>query len=196
MRKIVLLALTVLLSSCATVNVDVDYDQAADFAHLYQYAWLEDKQPQSGNALFDSNTLMHDRIRNGVDQWMNEHGYLKGPAKEADFLVLYRLVVENKTRVTVLNPYYDYPYSWRFGYRRGFYSSYAWSYYPDQQVYEYQRGTLVIDIVEPNSKKLMWRGMSYEDISPHTSREKKQKYVDRAIKAILSRFPPPREEND
>lgn len=190
MRKLLILSLLILVNACATVKVDVDYDDTADFRHLYQYAWLEDRPPVSGNKLLDSNTLMHDRIRSGIDQWLKDHGYLKGGAEEADFLVLYRLVVENKTRVTVLNPYYDYPYSWRFGYRSGFYSSFAWSYYPEQRVYEYQRGTLVIDIVDPNSKKLMWRGMSYEDISPHTTQQKKQRYVDRAIKSILSRFPP------
>lgn len=190
MRRLFFLPVLLMLVSCATIRVDVDYDDAADFSRLYRYAWLEDKPPVSGNKLLDSNTLMHDRIRSGIDRWFKEHHYLKGDAKEADFLVLYRLVVENKTRVTVLNPYYDYPYSWRFGYRRGFYSSFAWSYYPEQRVYEYQRGTLVIDIVDPHSKKLMWRGMSYEDISPYTTQKKKQRYVDRAIKSILSRFPP------
>lgn len=195
MRKILISSLLLMLTACASIKVDVDYDVEADFKHLYQYAWLEDKAPLSGNKLLDSNTLMHDRIRTGIDQWLKDHGYLKGNAKEADFLVLYRMVVENKTRVTVMNPYYGYPYSWRFGYRRGFYSSFAWSYYPDEHVYEYQRGTLVIDVVDPNSKKLMWRGMAYEDISPYTTQKKKQRYVDRAVKSILSKFPPPQTDD-
>ena len=195
MRKLLLLALLVLLNSCATINVDVDYDGKADFDHLYQYAWLEDKAPASGNQLLDSNTLIQDRIHNGIDHWFKEHGYLRSDAKEADFLVLYRLVEENKTQVIVMSPYYGYPYNWRFGYQSGFYPSFAWSYYPNQRVYEYQRGTLVIDIVDPNTKKLMWRGMSYEDIRPNVSQKKKQRYVDRAVQLILSRFPPKKQQD-
>lgn len=195
-RLILVPLLLVILSSCATVRVDVDYDTSADFSRLSRYAWMEDKPPVSGNALLDSNTLMHDRIRNGIDQWLKDRGYQKSDNKEADFFVLYRMVLENKTRVTVMNPYYDYPYSWRFGYRRAFYSSFAWSYYPEERIYEYQRGTLVIDIVDAKSKKLLWRGMSYEDVSPNTTQKKKQRYVDRAIKSILSRFPPLQKTSD
>ncbi len=190
LRNLAILPLLLLVTSCATVNVDVDFDEKADFEHLYQYAWLEEKAPVTGNTLLDTNTLLHDRVRSGIDQWLGAHGYIKSKKTEADFLVIYRMVIENKTRVTVLNPYYDYPYSWRFGYSRYFYSSFAWNYYPEHRVYEYQRGTLIIDIVDPVSKKLMWRGMAYEDISLHTTQETKQRYVDRAIKSILSRFPP------
>jgi uncharacterized protein DUF4136 len=189
-QKIVLTSLLLLVNACATVNVDVDYDGQADFSRLSRYAWLDDKAPLSGNALIDTNTLLHDRIRGGVKSWFESNGYLLAAQKDADFLVVYRVVVENHTRVTVLNPYYGYPYSWRYGYRRGYYSSFAWNYYPEQRVYEYQRGTLIIDIVDPNTKKLMWRGMAFEDINPNASQQKKEAYVARAIKAILSRFPP------
>ncbi|WP_305909330.1 DUF4136 domain-containing protein [Methylomarinum sp. Ch1-1] len=192
-KALLIFPLFLLLSSCATVKVDVDYDGAADFSQLKRYAWLEEKPPSSGNTLLDTNNLLHDRIHQGIDAWFARHGYRKTEVDEADFLVLYRVVVENKTRVTVLSPYYDYPYSWRFGYHRYYYSSFssfAWSYYPEHRVYEYQRGTLIIDIVDPKSKKLLWRGMAYEDISPHTTQEKKQRYVGRAIKSILAKFPP------
>ncbi len=191
MRNIFLLPLLFLLNACATVKVDVDYDGQADFTHLYRYAWLDGQPPVSGDNVVDSNTLLHDRIRVGIDQWFTTHGYLKSETGEADFLVIYRFVIENKTRVTVLHPYYDYPYSWRFGYHhRYYYSSFAWHYYPERYAYEYQRGTLVIDLVDPKTKKLMWRGMAYENIRPNTSPDKKQQYVTRAIKSILSRFPP------
>ena len=190
MRKLPIFPLLLIISSCATVNVDVDYDDTAEFTKLSKYAWLEDKPPVTGNTLVDSNTLLHDRMRNGINQWFETHGYLKSKAAEADFLVIYRVIVENKTWVTVLNSYYDYPFSWRYGYNRNYYSSFAWRYYPERRTYEYQRGTLVIDIIDPKSKKLMWRGMAYEDIKPNTSQEKKQQYVARAIKSILARFPP------
>ncbi len=189
--KLILAVFLLALNSCATVNVDVDYDESVDFFHLSRYAWLEDVPPKTGNTIVDSNTLMHDRIHLGIDQWFERHGYLKSKRSEADFLVIYRMVVENKTRVSVLNPYYDYPFSWHYGYNRGYYSSFAWNYYPDLQTYEYQRDTLVIDFVDPKTKKLIWRGMAYQDISPNIRPERKQRYIDKAIQSILSKFPPP-----
>ncbi len=200
-RKLFILPLLLILSSCSTVKVDVDYDDSAEFIHLSRYAWLEDKASITGNALVDSNTLLHDRIRTGIEQWFDTHGYLKSKSMDADFLVNYRVTKENISRRKALDfsygySFYGYPYSWDYGYYSYYpyyYSPYVGGYYPGSY-YSYQRNALVIDIINPESKKLMWRGMAYLDINFSSSQKNKEKYVERTIQTILSRFPPDTEK--
>lgn len=193
MRLSFIFTMLLLINACATLDVDVDYDPSADFKRLSRYAWQEEKQPASGNVLLDSNTLLHDRIRAEVEQSLAARGFKKSDVANADFLAIYRVMVEDKTRVTLIDPFYSYPYNWRYGYyHRHFYSSFAWSYFPEERIYEYQQGTIVIDFVNPKSKKLLWRGAVTEDIGYYTDQVQKQRFVEQAVKSILARFPPQR----
>ncbi len=186
-----------ILSSCSTVKVDVDYDNSAKFRQLSKYAWLEDKATVTGNALIDSNTLLHDRIRTGIEQWLDSRGYLKSKSVNADFLVNYRVTKENISRRKALDfsygySFYGYPYSWDYGYYSYYpyyYSPYVGGYYPGNY-YSYQRNALVIDIINPENKKLMWRGIAYLKMSFSSSQKNKEKDVQRTIQTILSKFPP------
>ncbi len=93
------------LNACSTMKVDVDYDPRVNFKRLENYAWLSDKTPVTGNSIIDSDSMLHDRIRQDVDAWMQTHGYHITDKKSADFLLTYRIIMKDKTRVTVLDNY-------------------------------------------------------------------------------------------
>lgn len=58
----------------------------------------------------------------------------------------------------------------------------------DTYIKEYQQGTLVIDMVDSSSKKLVWRGLATGVI---TGKQKDMhKTINEAVKAIVSKFPP------
>lgn len=58
----------------------------------------------------------------------------------------------------------------------------------DTYIKEYELGTLVIDLVDVSSKKLVWRGLANGVI---TGKQKDmQRTINEAVKAILSKYPP------
>lgn len=57
-------------------------------------------------------------------------------------------------------------------------------------VHEYEEGTLILDIVEPLNRDLLWRGSAEAKVDRQVSAQRKQKRIKKAVKKILSHFPP------
>lgn len=186
--RLILIVFGLFLTACSTMPVDVDYDPGIQFQRLKHYAWLTEKAPKSGNPIIDSDSLLHDRLHQEADAWLAAHGYRKTTRKQADFLLTYRLIMEDKTRVSVLNNYYAYPTFWSYGYY-GYPFAYSyWQYYPEIQTYEYQRGTFILDIINPKTQKLMWRGMAYQNLSRNVSQQELKNTASKAILKLLGQF--------
>ncbi len=175
------------ISSCSTMTIDVDYNESISFTGLKNFDWVPGTPVKSNNPKVDSNTLLHDRIRQEIISWLLAHGYTHNKDQKADFLVAYQLIVEDKTKITVINDYYDYPIGWGYyGYGR----PYGYGGRSRQHAYEYKEGALIIDIVNPETKKLMWRGSATDEVSASSKPDKKNKQIKEAVDRILSEFPP------
>lgn len=181
-----LVPIIMMLSSCSTMTIDVDYNDSLSFTGLKNFDWVPGTPLKSNNPKVDSNTLLHDRIRQEITSWMLSHGYTKNKDEKVDFLIAYQLIVEDKTKITVINDYYDYPMGWGYGYRR----PYGYSGRSRQHAYEYKEGALIIDMVNPDTKKLMWRGSATDEVSASAKPDKKNKQIKEAVDRILQEFPP------
>ena len=51
-------------------------------------------------------------------------------------------------------------------------------------------GTLVLDLYDRAAKELVWTGQANKTIDPNSSREARQKAVEKAVKNLLKDFPP------
>ena len=98
-------------------------------------------------------------------------GYQKQAAGQPDFLIAYHANVRDKIDVDT----YGYRYG-RYGRRIGTYTT----------VRQYQQGTLVIDLVDANSKELFWRGWAKGEVNDAVSKEK----IDDTVAKILDKYPP------
>ncbi len=58
------------------------------------------------------------------------------------------------------------------------------------QVDTYDQGTLLIDVTEAASNKLVWRGISTQMVSEHSDHEKSTRQITEAVKKMLAQFPP------
>jgi uncharacterized protein DUF4136 len=165
-------------AACATqVAVNADYDRAANFAGLRTYAWRPGAQQGVGDPRFDS-TLIDARVRAAVDHVLGSKGYQKAaPGTVADFLVGYHAVVRQKTSFQTVNRWYGY----RVGGRGGWPQTYA---------HDYDEGTLLIDVIDPATMDLLWRGTGTGAVDPLASLEKRERRLTEAVEAILASFPP------
>lgn len=184
--KISVLLFCVLLASCGAIPVATDYNTKHDFSSLNTYAWLEPKQKLIIDPLVD-NDLMTQRIRSAIDQQMAAKGItLVSADTNADILVSFH--VSSKEKLTVSNyhsafgyyPYYGYPYPAGYGYGFGG---------QNVDIRQYTAGSFIVDIVDPSSRLLLWRGVSERRLPETGTPQQRDLFVNETIRAILAQFP-------
>ena len=180
--KYILLVLGILLSSsCSTMKITMDYDNNISFAGLKSYAWLPGKPKISGDPKLETDDLMQERIRLGLESWLKTNGYVKQTLTKADFLITFHIVIEDKTKISVFDNYYAYPHDWGYYHAAPRNRTY---------IYEYKQGAMIIDIANPKTKKLMWRGIAEDELQNPPSPEQKQARIAEVIRGIMANFPP------
>ena len=183
-KPLFLLVSMLILTACSTLKLKTDFDPEASFVSLKTYAWLPEKFQPSGDPKLDSNQLMHKRIHTALESWFKERGYSKLSRDKADFLIGYYVVVEQKTQVSVLHDSYVYPHGWgRYG--SPYYSGGAQTY-----AYEFDQGTMIIDIINNKTHKLMWRGTAVDEIKTLNTPEEKTARIREVVDKILAEYPP------
>jgi len=168
-------------AGCAGFSVSSDYDPQADFSGYRSWYWLPPSP--TGDHRID-NDLVAARIRRAVEASMAARGFAKTGTGEGDFGVGYHGAIQGKIDVQTIDRYYGYGPGWgRYG---AGYGGIATETYVDQ----YDQATLILDVVDRRSQKLVWRGSGsarvVEDETPQRRDERARKIVD----AILAEFPP------
>jgi hypothetical protein len=165
--------------SCGpSLKVTSDYDKAANFAQyktfsLYQDAKVSDAISQ----------LNHDRVINSIKSEMVKKGYQENTSSP-DVLVNAVAIFKDKVSVSATTDYYGYG---------GFYRPYYWgggmsSSTTNYNTRHYKDGSLIIDIVDANSKKLVWQGVGNKEIDKPA--KDPDKAISSAVASIMESFPP------
>jgi hypothetical protein len=174
-----LLILGIALSvGCSSVRVVTDFDPDAEFSGFVKYAWLPDEPGQGGDPRLH-NDLIDARVRSSVDRGLADRGFEKVSLASADFLVTYYLGLE--TRIDVQTVHSSFRYS-----RRGWSGRVG----TDTRVRQYERGTLLLDVLDPGSRRLVWRGSANSRVDSRSDPARRDQQIDDAVKRILDRFPP------
>ena len=163
------LSIATTLSACSSLDTSFDYDTAADFSRLKTYTWIESRSASEPTSL----TLQ--RVHTAVDEALAARGY-RIDSQAPDFLVASHISTSERTQVT----------DWGYTYApRG-----AWYGSHDIDVYTYQEGTLILDVVDAASRSLLWRGTASRMVDPDWTPEEREKIVREAVDELLQQFPP------
>ncbi|MCU1306592.1 MAG: putative lipoprotein [Acidobacteriaceae bacterium] len=151
-------------------QVKTDYDRSANFGQYKTYSWqdVNTKDP-----------LWVDRIKNDVDAALTAKGWRQVPSGGNISLV----ATEITTTQPTLNTYYD-NFGGGFGRRfrgGGFGTS-------TTTVDNYKVGTLVLDMVDSQTQKMVWRGSASDALSNKS--DKNIKNLDKGVQKMLKNFPP------
>ncbi len=177
-RWLAALVVAAVAVSCTPFRVAYDFDPSADFGALRSYAWLPGLQPPTGDPRVD-NSIVDSRIRAAVDTRLAAMGYAKDFPERADFLVAYHAAVAEKIDVETIDRYYGPGPRW------------AGVVVTDTVVTEYEEGTLLLDVVDRGSRKLLWRGSVQARLDRQASPAERSGRVQVAVDEMLARFPPP-----
>jgi hypothetical protein len=72
-----------------------------------------------------------------------------------------------------------------YGYRVG-----GWGGWPQTYAYDYTEGTLLIDVIDPATMTLLWRGTGTGVVDPTASPQRREQRINDAVDRILDEFPP------
>ncbi len=156
-----------LFSTASFAEVKTDYDRNANFGQYKTYSW-ENVQTQD--------PLMVDRIKAAVNSALTAKGWTLVESG-GDVSVL---AMEMNQNHRTLNTYYDgFGGGWRWGGGLGTATT---------TVDNYKVGTLVVDLFDAKTKKLVWRGSSSDTLSNNS--DKNIKAIDKGAEKMFEHFPP------
>lgn len=165
--------LLALLSCNPAMHVYSDYDKDADIADYKTYSWLtkEEIEAKGINPLY-YNELNDKRIKTAVYDQMKKKGFMyKNDMQPLE--MHYHIIVEDKTFLATEPLGYIYGPAWQM---------------KKTQVYPYQQGTLIIDLMDTRNKTLVWRGWATGAIEDEATRHPDEA-IQKAVEKIFKRFP-------
>ena len=185
--------LIVLALGCVTISVDSEYMGNADFSKYKTYDWKEGLQEQPNDARID-NAVLDARIKAAVHKRFTELGYTREGEGTPDFYIGYHAAVVRRVESSKPSDYYGAV--GQKGYLGGYRSRYG-AYGRDWgrvsvpiPAYEYDMGTLVLDVIETETGRLVWRGWATAEIDLWLPDRGSGEKIDEAVSRVLAEFPP------
>jgi hypothetical protein len=155
-------------------QVKTDYDRSTDFSHYKTYSW---------GKVHTQDPLWVDRIKASVTSVLATKGWTEVESG-GDVSIMAMEMTENHQ---TLQTYYD-NFGGGWGWRRwggGFGDAFGTSTTSEET---YQVGTLVIDLFDTNTRKLIWRGSAMDTLSDKS--DKNIKELSSGVKKMFDHFPP------
>jgi hypothetical protein len=161
-----------LTAGCATMNVNSYTGVGIDLRQYRTYNWGPPDTYSTGDARLDNNRFFDERVRARVDEQLARRGFEKTASAPPDLLVHYHASVSQEIDIRELDRS----------------SSYCADY--DCEPFIYDKGTLFVDLVEPRTDKLIWRGWAEGSIDGVIDNQAwMESRIDEIVAKILGRLP-------
>lgn len=172
--------LLISLGACTTFDVKTDHDPSADFTAIKKFAFVGLADAEKGGV--HDNSLMHKRIESAVARELTDKGLRQvNLNQQPDVLVYYWYSAKEKQQIQSTGPTAGaYRYRGGYGWGAGYGSTVT--------SYDYTEGTLVLDLVEPTKKELIWRATIVGTLQD-TPKENIE-LGDKAIAKAFESYPP------
>ncbi|MEX0288519.1 MAG: DUF4136 domain-containing protein [Flavobacteriaceae bacterium] len=170
---IIILPLFVVMVSCNSISnlkTTAEYDQNANFKSFQDYKFLMEA---SVSDTYDNHSTENKRaFENAIHKELKSKGLEE--TETPDLFVNFFVVDEHKSESVTQTSYRD--------------QHYGGMTHLDTYIKDYEQGTIIVDLVDASSKKLVWRGVGTGII---TGKQKDmEKTINEAVKAVLSQYPP------
>ena len=158
--------------AASPITVDTKSDPAADFSRYRSYAWIEIREVRDPN--------VKQRLTDAVDRQLQAKG-LERKDESADLKVTMHPRLSKEYTVDPYDSGWDYAWG-------------TWVTSIDDLRQEAAKpvsvGTIIVDLVDPPTKKLVWRGTATSPFDSEASIEKRRKLLDEVMKKLFAEFPP------
>jgi hypothetical protein len=150
-------------------EVRTNYMPGTDFAKYHTYKWVS-----IGNGAHP-NQIVNQEIMQAIDSQLATKGLTKTDSDQANLYIGYQVAVDKEKQWTAFGT--GGGWGWGGGMATATSST-------------IDNGTLVLDMYDPVTKKLVWTGRATKTLDPSGNPEKNQKNIDKAMDKLLKKFPP------
>lgn len=172
MRVILVSLLMLALAGCAS-NVVTDYDSGTVFGNYASWAFA----PKGEGENFTS--LDGGRIESAVERELNRKSMRKVEQNEADLLVAWQIVEEERLERTGVGL--------GFGFGSG---NFGWGLASAPPIREIEEGKLVVELVDTDTDRVVWRAASRRYLNENQSSESRRKLIDEVVADMFEKYPP------
>lgn len=171
MRLAALVVVLPLLTACASLRVDSFAASNVDFGRYQTYAWAPSDRLSTGDPRLDNNPFFRRSVEQAVERRMAARGFEKSAADAPDLVLHYHASVAQRIDVGQVDREYD-------------------DCHDCESPTVYDAGSLVIDLVDPRTNRLIWRGWAEGSIEGAIDNQAwMEQRVDEAVARILDRLP-------
>lgn len=179
-RNFWIILILIMLQACSGIQVSQDFEQGFDFSGLKTFAWDANENNEWG---LTSNELVGRRIVAAIENTLMAQQFSQVDSAQADFLILYNVVVEQRISSSNVSGGVSMGRSSRS--RHG-----SIGISTGSQVRTYDEGTLLIDVIDVASDKLVWRGVSSQALPDLSDPQRLTDRINETVEKILAQFPP------
>lgn len=163
-----------------SITITTDYDKSVDFSKFKTFGFLPLDDPSKQFV----NDIDRQRLNDAVADELIARGWQRVEGA-GDAMIGFHVIVEKKTGTTAYTNYYGgMGYGYGFGY--GYYGSPGMSSTTVQQ-YDYLVGTVIIDIFDSETKKLVWEGVGNGQIDEN--RKHREENIKKDVARMFADFP-------
>ena len=178
MRRFVCFAATTFcalaVTACAPLTVGSHVQRGLDFATYRTYDWGPPDRFPAGDPRLDRNPFFKDHFEGAVERQMAARGFERAASGVPDVLIHYHASVTQRLDVNRVDREFGYCYDESC----------------QAKVIEYEAGTLVLDIVDSRTNRLIWRGWAQANVKALLDNEDEvARRVNEAVKRMLERLP-------
>ncbi|MBI4486863.1 MAG: DUF4136 domain-containing protein [Acidobacteria bacterium] len=160
-------------TGCATVSVSSHVQRGLDFAQYRTYDWGPADALPTGDPRLDQDPFFQDHVQGAVDKQLAARGFELTSATP-DLLLHYHASITRRIDVNSVDADYGYCYD------------------DDCRVkaIDFEAGTLVLDIVDTRTNRVIWRGWAQQGIEGLLEdRDRLARRIDQAVGRTLERLP-------
>ena len=164
--RIALASLLVLLAACAYVPVDVESDAGTHTGKTW--SWLPRPPVARGEAEF---SVVDERVRAAIERDLAARRFKKVDKERPDFLVTYYAALQKPISADAITYAAGVPMAAKVA-------------------NSYPQGSLVIDVLDAKTGKLVWRGVGRRVFDAKQTPEERKERIDDAVASVVDEFAP------
>src|SRR5574340_1514586 len=163
--------LAVGLSSAFAQDVRYNFDKTADFSKFKTYKWVEIQGSK------EVNDLVAGQIRDSIDAELAGKGLTKADSDDVDLYIGFQAAIGTEKQFN------SYSTGWGYGpgWGGGWYGGGMGSTMTTGSTTTIYKGQLDLDMYQPSTKNLVWRGIVSKTLDPKAKPEKQQKNLKKAM---------------
>ena len=167
---------TMAVAGCASMNVSSHVERGLDVSRYQTYDWGPADVLPVGDPRLEQDPFFQDHLRGEVEKAMARRGFAWSTADGPDLLLHYHANITERLDVD------------RLDVQRG----YCGENGCDVPTVQYEAGTLVIDVIDARTNRLIWRGWAQRAVADMLAdRDIMARQINEAVARMFNQFPKP-----